>query len=244
MAIGFAAIALGVAANVASNHPAVARKSSIALIRASLDATEREQAVVAAFRRRWWNYFVPSHGVLAVTPRRLLFGSVEPKPGLLVQDAPASVAIESYRYDSIANFRASRTFAGTERAIAFDTHGETVSISVEHGVAARIVDSVIALVATHTTAAHEARRCEARLASALAAAPPMRPETHTIARGDALFTLARQYQTTVEELRRLNALTSDEVRIGQAIVVREVVDSAALRARLPVCPAVPELSSQ
>ncbi len=243
IAIGIAAVAVGVVANMASNHPELARARALAFIRASLDSTEHEQSTVPAFRRRWWDYFVPSHGVLAVTPRRMIFATVEPRPGLLAGDGPGSVTVESHRYDSVANVHTARVLAGPERTLTFESRGTAVSIGIEHDVPARIVDSIVSLIATHSAAAHEGRRCEARLAAALAATPPMRPELHVVARGEALFTVAHDFRTTVEEIRRLNALTNDEVRIGQGLIVRQVVDSAALRDKLPVCSAVPELST-
>ncbi|GAA5334990.1 MULTISPECIES: C40 family peptidase [Thermus] len=41
--------------------------------------------------------------------------------------------------------------------------------------------------------------------------------THTVAPGDTLFSLARRYGTTVEELMRLNGLASPELKVGQVL---------------------------
>lgn len=43
---------------------------------------------------------------------------------------------------------------------------------------------------------------------------------HTVAAGDTLYGIARRYTTTVAEIRRLNNLTSDLIRVGQRLRVR------------------------
>ena len=43
--------------------------------------------------------------------------------------------------------------------------------------------------------------------------------THTVKRGDTLYSIARQYNTTVDALRRLNSLSSDILTIGQILIV-------------------------
>ena len=46
-------------------------------------------------------------------------------------------------------------------------------------------------------------------------------EFHTVVSGDTLSSIARRYSITVAELRRLNNLTTDTLRIGQRLRVRE-----------------------
>ena len=45
--------------------------------------------------------------------------------------------------------------------------------------------------------------------------------THTVKRGDTLYSIARQYNTTVDALRRLNSLSSDILTIGQILKISE-----------------------
>lgn len=40
---------------------------------------------------------------------------------------------------------------------------------------------------------------------------------HKVASGDTLFSLASRYKTSVAELKRVNALTSDRIRTGQSL---------------------------
>ncbi|QKG57360.1 LysM peptidoglycan-binding domain-containing protein [Hymenobacter sp. BRD128] len=51
-----------------------------------------------------------------------------------------------------------------------------------------------------------------------------RPEphfsTHTVQPGDTLYNISRRFKVSVQELRRLNHLTSDDVKLGQKLVVQ------------------------
>lgn len=45
-------------------------------------------------------------------------------------------------------------------------------------------------------------------------------DTHIIIKGDTLYSLSKRYQTTVEELKRLNNLTSNDLTIGEVLIVK------------------------
>ncbi|MDO7887467.1 LysM peptidoglycan-binding domain-containing protein [Hymenobacter cheonanensis] len=67
-------------------------------------------------------------------------------------------------------------------------------------------------------------------ADAVAATRPVRavtserPEphfsTHTVQAGDTLYNISRRFKVSVQELRRLNHLTTDDVKLGQKLVVQ------------------------
>jgi len=57
-----------------------------------------------------------------------------------------------------------------------------------------------------------------RAASASAAASS--GSVHVVRSGESLWSIARKYDTTVKELKRLNGLASDNLRAGQKLVVR------------------------
>ena len=44
---------------------------------------------------------------------------------------------------------------------------------------------------------------------------------HTVQRGDTLTNISRRYYTTVEEIKALNNLSSDNINVGQKLVVRK-----------------------
>ena len=45
-------------------------------------------------------------------------------------------------------------------------------------------------------------------------------DVHVVRSGESLWSIARKYDTTVKELKKLNGLASDRLRAGQKIVVR------------------------
>jgi N-acetylmuramoyl-L-alanine amidase len=44
--------------------------------------------------------------------------------------------------------------------------------------------------------------------------------THTVVSGDTLSVIARKYNTSVSEIKRLNNLNSDNIRIGQKLIIK------------------------
>ena len=48
-------------------------------------------------------------------------------------------------------------------------------------------------------------------------AAAQRPATYTVRAGDTLFRIATAHSTTVEELRRLNRLPDNSIRVGQTL---------------------------
>jgi N-acetyl-anhydromuramyl-L-alanine amidase AmpD len=49
----------------------------------------------------------------------------------------------------------------------------------------------------------------------------LQQRTHLVVRGDTLFSLARKYGVSVEQLRRWNSLPSGVIRVGQLLVVSQ-----------------------
>ena len=45
------------------------------------------------------------------------------------------------------------------------------------------------------------------------------PKVHMVQPGDTLFNLSRRFRVSVQVLRELNHLTSDEVKLGQKLLV-------------------------
>jgi LysM repeat protein len=50
-------------------------------------------------------------------------------------------------------------------------------------------------------------------------ATPTETVVHRVQRGDTLFGIARKYQTTIEQLKTLNRLSSNTLRIGARLIV-------------------------
>jgi flagellum-specific peptidoglycan hydrolase FlgJ len=45
-------------------------------------------------------------------------------------------------------------------------------------------------------------------------------DTHIVSKGDTLYSLSKKYNTTVELLKEMNKLTSNELKIGQTLIVK------------------------
>jgi flagellum-specific peptidoglycan hydrolase FlgJ len=43
---------------------------------------------------------------------------------------------------------------------------------------------------------------------------------HIVTKGDTLYSLSKKYHTTVEELKRLNRLDSNEISLGQLLIIK------------------------
>lgn len=61
---------------------------------------------------------------------------------------------------------------------------------------------------------------------------PTPTSIHTVVAGDTLYSIARRYNTTVSELRRLNNLSSDILSIGQNLVITET--NSSVTPELPI----------
>ena len=61
----------------------------------------------------------------------------------------------------------------------------------------------------------------ARTAAAPVATEASGPLTYRVRRGDTLFRIARQFDTTVDVLKRLNRLRSDNINVGDRLTVRQ-----------------------
>ena len=48
---------------------------------------------------------------------------------------------------------------------------------------------------------------------------PAKPSYHKVVSGDTLYSLSQRYGTSVAELKRVNGLTSDSIRVGQSLRV-------------------------
>jgi len=100
--------------------------------------------------------------------------------------------------------------------------GETLS-----GIASRYRTSVRAIMRTNNLRSAnriwpgQRLRIPTRAGAAASAAPAYNPAqgTHTVRPGDSLYTIARRYSTTVEDLKRDNGLSSDTIHPGLQLKV-------------------------
>jgi LysM repeat protein len=87
------------------------------------------------------------------------------------------------------------------------------------GSQAAALDSLVNYVNTTHEAQRTAAAKERRLRDAVAALINQ-PLYYTAKRGDALFSIARKFETTPEQLQAWNKLEGDRVKIGQHLLVK------------------------
>jgi len=81
------------------------------------------------------------------------------------------------------------------------------------------LDSLVGYVnGVHATQRKDAAS-ERRLREAVAALIK-EPIYYTVKRGDALFSIARKFDTTPEQIQQWNQLVGDRVKIGQKLLVK------------------------
>ena len=121
------------------------------------------------------------------------------------------------------------------RTFKFHTvkRGETVtSVSRKYGITSKELRDANGLSAKARITAKQELMIPARSATALPSATSSRPttsarattgstpKTYRVRQGDTLFSIARQFSISVEELKRLNSLSSDRIKIGDQLTVR------------------------
>ena len=68
-------------------------------------------------------------------------------------------------------------------------------------------------------------------------------QIHIIKKGDTLYSLSKRYGTTVDELKRLNNLSDNDLSIGQKLIVKKDVKPSKPIVPVPVTkPATPEIT--
>jgi membrane-bound lytic murein transglycosylase D len=108
--------------------------------------------------------------------------------------------------------------AGVKTAILASANGVTSSAKVQVGQQLMIPRAA----ASPTIAARKPATASASgtPTPAPASAPSTGPTTYRVKQGDTLYSIARQFDTTVDALKHLNALSTDVIVVGNKLTVR------------------------
>ena len=195
-----------------------ARGAARGLLLSALDPGERIERRAYAYQRYWWDYFRETHGVLALTDRRILFIGVPPANYLIPDDGPPASERREFALDTLTVVQRGRVYLRTAPGLVFANRGgkETFAVPAESRAAADTI--VRALEARHAHIREVASR--ERRTQEYAAWLARLPVWHRVERGEALSTIATRYNTTVEQLRAWNKLPGDRVRIGERLLVK------------------------
>jgi hypothetical protein len=197
---------------------------------------ERLRSSVNVWQRPAIDYFRATRGILVLTDApgdslhpdggRLIYLGLQPRDPLSPEDAPPTFDIREWPVDTLVEVTPARTLFMLASALRITAPGEarvtlgTSSAAAPHADALRAqLERKHKFLRQVGWQRREARRARDR-ARLVAIYEGRRAWYHTIRRGQALASIASLYRTTPEELRRLNNIQGDRVRIGQTIMVK------------------------
>jgi hypothetical protein len=218
-ALVVAILLVGLAVHAYRTQPRPARTLVDHELRGGLLASdERVERIAAVFFRRPSDYFRATRGILALTDKRLIYVGLAPRDIIGPEEAAPAFESREFSFDTTTSVVAGHAMLGAVHAIVLRQNGQRQVFAVGDAdwPAAR---EIIAAIGGH----HEAQRTEAarnRRAQEVADSIARAPKWHVVSRGEALSSIATMYNTTSEQLRALNALTSDRIRVGQRLLVK------------------------
>jgi hypothetical protein len=180
---------------------------------------EKLQRKAKVFMRRPSDYYRGANGMLYATNDRLIFIGVAPGDKFESADAPATILSQEFPNDTLLDMKARRLYLLTAHGVTVTHPGvpraDFAAVSGQEASLDSLVDYV------NTT--HQAQRGEAakerRLRQAVTALVN-EPLYYTVKRGDALFSIARKFDVTPEQIQQWNKLEGDRVKIGQRLLVK------------------------
>ena len=181
---------------------------------------ERVERQARVFLRRPSDYYRGANGKLYATNDRLIFIGVAPGSKFESEDAPPVILSLEFPNDTLLELSPRRLFFLTAHGVRVSHPGTArADFAAIRGQAASLDSLVDYVNGIHAIQRKEAAR-ERRIRQAVAALIS-EPIYYTVKRGDALFIIARKFETTVEQIQQWNQLEGDRVRIGQRLLVKK-----------------------
>ena len=181
------------------------------------ESVERRAQV---YLRRPSDYYRGSNGMLYATNERLIFIGVAPGSKLESEDAPPVIVSQQFRNDTLLQMRPTRLYLMSAHGVRVSRPGSPPGQFAAYGDQEAPLDSLV----NYVNQIHEKQRREAaeerRLRQAVAALIK-EPIYYTVKRGDALFSIARKFETTPEQIQKWNQLEGSLVKIGQRLLVKK-----------------------
>jgi hypothetical protein len=184
-----------------------------------LQYAEKVERKAKVFMRRPSDYYRGANGMLYATNDRLIFIGVAPGSKFESEDAPSVILSQEFPNDTLLGMDARRLYFMTAHGVRVShpgvPRGEFAAVRGQEANLDSLVDYVNGV---HATQRKEAA-IERRLRDAVAALI-REPIYYTVKRGDALFSIARKFETTPEQIQQWNQLEGDRVKIGQKLLVK------------------------
>jgi len=184
-----------------------------------LHFAEKVERKAKVFMRRPSDYYRGADGVLYATNDRLIFIGVAPASKTESEDAPSVILSQEFPNDTLLGMSARRLYLMTAHGVRVShpgvARGEFAAVRGEEAKLDSLVDYVNGVHATQRKEAAAERRLRERVAALIA-----EPIYYTVKRGDALFSIARKFETTPEKIQEWNQLVGNRIKIGQKLLVK------------------------
>lgn len=181
---------------------------------------EKVERKAKVFMRRPSDYYRGANGMLYATNDRLIFIGVAPGSKFESEDAPPVIVSQEFPNDTLLSMRPGRLYFLTAHGVRVAHPGVANGDFAAIGAQAPALDSLVDYVNT----LHDKQRNDAAAERKLLAAVDAlikEPIYYTVKRGDALFSIARKFDTTPEQIQQWNQLQGDRVKIGQRLLVKQ-----------------------
>ena len=180
---------------------------------------EKLERRAKVFVRRPSDYYRGANGILYATNDRLIFIGVAPGSKFESEDAPPVILSLEFPNDTSLDMNSRRLYFLTAHGVSVSHPGvpraDFAAVRGEEASLDSLVDYVNGVHATQRKEAAKERRLREAVAALIRA-----PIYYTVKRGDALFSIARRFETTPEQIQQWNQLEGDRVKIGQRLLVK------------------------
>jgi hypothetical protein len=233
---------LGIALYADQTDPRSAREAaSRTLSTGTLEDGEVVERVLPAYRRRVWDYYRATHGLLVATDRRLLFIGLPPsiRASAAREGEPPLIEEVAFSYDDI-QAATGHVFLGRAEGIVLRTAGGREGFGIDPRERAQADSLVEGIERRQEAMRQEAAREQADRDEA--ARRVRAPACHVVRRGEALERIGARYLTTAKMLEELNGLKGSRIRAGETLLVRRgaSADAGGKRCEVPPLDALAE----
>jgi hypothetical protein len=180
---------------------------------------EKVERKAKVFMRRPSDYYRGANGMMYATNDRLIFIGVAPGSQFESEDAPPMILSQEFPNDTLLRMDPRRLYFLTAHGVRVShpgsPRGDFAAVRGQEANLDSLVDYVNGVHDTQRKAAASERRLRAAVAALI-----NEPIYYTVKRGDALFSIARKFETTPEQIQQWNQLEGDRVKIGQRLLVK------------------------
>src|SRR3954464_4214763 len=184
-----------------------------------LNYDEKVERRARVFVRRPSDYYRGANGLLYATDSRLIFIGVAPSSKFDSEDAPPVIVSQEFPNDTLLSMRGRRLYFLTAHGVTVShpgsAPGEFAAVSGQEPALDSLVAYVNGIHATQRVAAAKEKRLLAAVDALM-----KEPLYYTVKRGDALFSIARKFDITPDQIKEWNHLDRDLVKIGQRLLVK------------------------